>query len=94
MATYKSFNEFWGVGLGRTCFTDYEAVRAEKVWNAAIKHAEEKFTSTNTGSLKLPTLNDTLIALDRYMSGSVSVKNSGVAKFVYDFICRQLRAGA
>lgn len=45
MAAYKTFNEFWSVGLGRTCFTDYEARRAEKVWDAAIKSVEENGNS-------------------------------------------------
>jgi len=57
---------------------------------------EKKFTSTNTGSLKLPTLAECQMAfqsLPRNNGFSIASEKLAI-EFVYDFICRQLRAGA
>ena len=61
-------------------------------WNAATKAAEEKFTSTNKPSAKLPTFEevDTEVISELKQFG---VRNGRpLHRMAYDFICRQLSA--
>jgi hypothetical protein len=87
----KTFDEFWKileVPHSRQG-DDYVFIKelSEVVWKAATKAAEEKFTSTNTGSPKLPTRADFIEWLSTFESAPS-------ASSVFDWVCRQLRAGA
>lgn len=56
--------------------------------------AEEKFTSINTGSPKLPTIEECEKEIQQYSIGELSTIDKCIIKGVYYFIERQLRARA
>lgn len=65
----------------------------EKAWDAATNAVEQKFTSTNTGSPKLPTLVEAISGALGFKVSEVPGTDTGAAmKDMYDFICSQLRA--
>lgn len=55
-------------------------------WDAATEAAEEKFTSTDTGSPKLPTRTE--------FAAWVAKRGNPSPYQAYDYIAQQLRAGA
>ena len=61
-----------------------------------IQLVEEKFTSTNTGSPKLPTL----VECERWYVTEkcgferITELEKNVVREIHDYMCRQLRAGA
>jgi hypothetical protein len=75
-------NNFYFVGMG--------------CWQAATKAAEEKFTSTDTAIPKLPTYDEVVssIELDQNDCFKLTKDHYSGMRRCYDFICRQLRAGA
>jgi hypothetical protein len=56
------------------------------------QQAEEKFTSTNTGGPKLPTLDECQQAFLSLGGTVIECERIAIEK-THDFICRQLRAG-
>ena len=77
-----------------TCILDIVDPKRELSPLQVIKLMEEKFTSHNTGSPKLPTLVECQMAfqsLPRNNGFSIASEKLAI-EFVYDFICRQLRA--
>ena len=85
--TLKNYDE-WYQGWFRD---NVKAPYLRDAWDAATKAAEEKFTSTNTGSPKL--LNSLRSALPLVKNGMSSEEISNVRGVIADAI-DQLRAGA
>jgi len=59
-----------------------------EAWGRIKKLVEEKFTSTNTGSPKLPTHDE------MFEATGAEDRHRWVTQQFYDELCRQLRAGA
>ena len=89
----KEFDKWWAkqVDNGGT-WTTLERLAAKDAWEAATKLVEEKFTSTNTGSPKLPDIGSIL----NEVFGNDQAQGQGAAyvRQTYDIIVRQLRACA
>ena len=65
----KTFNQIWRE-MGRTCFTDYEAQRAEQVYDIAIKSMEENGNSLQQLKAEILALRkDGVCADDMYWVG-------------------------
>jgi len=85
MVAAKWFSEWYAFFGGEEM--DVSRDDAATIWEAAIRAVEARQTQTNTGSPKLPTRADFVAWLNTFESAPS-------ASAVYDWMCRQLRAGA
>jgi hypothetical protein len=87
----KTFWEWHGSEAWHGSVNDFEMC-----WNAATDAAVEKFKAHNTGSPKLPQLEDVKREAFAEMSATYGMPatNSEIVSMVYGIIERQLRAGA
>ena len=86
---FHSFKEFWKAK--EHLYKDSPLWAASAAWTAA----EEKFTSINIGSPKLPQFNKAMNGLPESRIGTIDDKDyMRGAKHMYKFIERQLREGA
>jgi hypothetical protein len=98
---FRLFNFATGSYTCRCCICGSNFLgdkRAVQCLACAIKAAEEKFTSTNTGSPKLPSSTEVWTrVVDHCITNKLfcSVESArSISQMIYEFISRQLRAGA
>ena len=95
MVAAKWFSEWYAFFGGEEM--DVSRDDAATIWEAATRAVEARQTQTNTGSPKLPGWEDVSNEIRRhrtYTHPGAELVDLGIAKIVYDFIARQLRADA
>ena len=92
MVAAKWFSEWYAFYGGEEI--DVSRDDAATIWEAATRAVEARQTQTNTGSPKLPTLEECTKEAQAFALYDLTYREYGVVRTVYDFICRQLRASA
>lgn len=83
----------WCTVVKSDCSRDvYKCRICSDAWQAATKAAEEKFTSHNTGSPKMPEFKEFYNEARCVIGQELNQGEYILVKRLYGFICRRLRA--